>query len=183
GIETENLTEDQLRYLVTRRDPTLRTIAAKKLIESGMSQRQAAKALGVDQKTISNDLRKNSSKSEKVRTGSAKTKERRAKVVEAATAKGVTEAPVEQVKYRIVYADPPWDYGAHLQPDYQTEQRDHYPVMPLEAICAEQVDEWTEDNAVLFLWVTSPILEKAFSVIKAWGFEYKSSFVWDKINH
>jgi hypothetical protein len=29
-------------------------------------------------------------------------------------------------KYRIVYADPPWDYGAHAQPDYQTEQRDHY---------------------------------------------------------
>jgi IS30 family transposase len=31
---------------------------------AGLSQRQAAKALGVDQKTISNDVRKNSSESE-----------------------------------------------------------------------------------------------------------------------
>jgi hypothetical protein len=41
-------------------------------------QRQAAKVLGVDQKTISNDLRKNSSQSEEnVRTGSAATKQQK----------------------------------------------------------------------------------------------------------
>ncbi len=73
---------------------------------------------------------------------------------------GVTAAPSD--KYRIVYADPPWDYGAHAQPDYQTEQRDYYPVMTVEAICAEPVKDWVEDDAFLFLWVTSPILEKAF---------------------
>jgi N6-adenosine-specific RNA methylase IME4 len=38
-------------------------------------------------------------------------------------------------------------------------------------------------DAVLFLWVTSPLLEECFPVIKAWGFKYKTSFVWDKIRH
>lgn len=30
-------------------------------------------------------------------------------------------------KYRILYADPPWSYG-NTQPDYHTEQRDHYTI-------------------------------------------------------
>lgn len=38
-------------------------------------------------------------------------------------------------------------------------------------------------NCVLFLWVTSPLLEEAFEIIRAWGFEYKTSMVWDKIKH
>ena len=147
-----------------------------------------AKLFDVDHKTIQKDLARISPESgDKVatvpvpaaKTNSAKTQARRAGVVEAATAQGVTEAPIEQIKYRIIYADPPWDYGAHLQPDYQTEQRDHYPVMELDAICALPVKDWTEDNAVLFLWVTSPILEKAFAVIRGWGVQYKASFVWD----
>lgn len=39
------------------------------------------------------------------------------------------------------------------------------------------------DDAVLFLWVTSPLLEESFDVVKAWGFEYKTSMVWDKVAH
>lgn len=41
----------------------------------------------------------------------------------------------------------------------------------------------TEKDAVLFLWVTSPLLEASFEVIKAYGFKYKSSFIWGKIKH
>jgi len=86
-------------------------------------------------------------------------------------------------KYRIIYADPPWSYG-NTQPDYhKTDPRDHYPTMPLKEICAIDVKSICEDNAVLFLWVTSPILEEAFQVVKAWGFKYKASFVWDKVKH
>ncbi|GAI72846.1 unnamed protein product, partial [marine sediment metagenome] len=29
-------------------------------------------------------------------------------------------------KYRVIYADPPWQYSNN-QPDYQTVQDDHYP--------------------------------------------------------
>lgn len=85
-------------------------------------------------------------------------------------------------KYRIIYADPPWSYG-NTQPDYHTEQRDHYGVMSLADICALPIKDMAEDNSVLFLWVTSPILEESFQVIKAWGFKYKTSFVWDKVKH
>lgn len=39
------------------------------------------------------------------------------------------------------------------------------------------------DNAILFLWACWPMLEDAFRVIKAWGFEYKTlAWVWIKAN-
>ena len=85
-------------------------------------------------------------------------------------------------KFRVLYADPPWSYG-NTQPDYQTEQRDHYPVMSMDELCAMPVKDIAADDAVLFLWVTSPILEDSFALIKAWGFSYKASFVWDKEKH
>jgi predicted XRE-type DNA-binding protein len=165
GIDTGNTTPENIRLTVAARRE-----AAIKLVEGGMSQRRAAKVLGVNQATISRDVMQNASGSDaKSATGSAATRARRVMVAARASAKGVTPEPTG--KYRIIYADPPWDYGAHAQPDYHTEQRDHYPVMEIEAICAEPVRDWIEDDAVLFLWVTSPILQKAFSVIEAWGFE------------
>jgi N6-adenosine-specific RNA methylase IME4 len=40
-----------------------------------------------------------------------------------------------------------------------------------------------DKNAVLFMWVTAPLLRRCFPIIEAWGFEYKTHFVWDKIKH
>jgi N6-adenosine-specific RNA methylase IME4 len=93
----------------------------------------------------------------------------------------LTEMP-QGKKYRVIYADPPWDYG-NTQPDYHPEQRDHYKTMSLDEICDMPIVDLTTDDAVLFLWATSPILREAFDVINAWGFEYKASFVWDKVKH
>ena len=84
-------------------------------------------------------------------------------------------------KYRVIYADPPWSYGDKQNIDGLGGAEKHYPTMPLSEICELPVP--TQDDAVLFLWVTSPLLEDAFKVVKAWGFKYKSSFVWDKVAH
>src|SRR4029077_7378406 len=45
------------------------------------------------------------------------------------------------------------------------------------------VIEYAQDNAVLFLWITSPMLHLFQPIVEAWGFEYKASFVWDKVAH
>jgi hypothetical protein len=84
-------------------------------------------------------------------------------------------------KYRVIYADPPWSYGDKQNIEGLGGAVKHYPTMPLQDICALPVP--AADNAVLFLWVTSPLLEDSFKVINAWGFKYKSSFVWDKVAH
>jgi hypothetical protein len=63
--------------------------AAVKLIESGMSRRQAAKVLGVNVSTVSRDLSQDATGSvAKSNTGSAKTKAHRAAVSARASSKG-----------------------------------------------------------------------------------------------
>ena len=116
---------------------------------------------------------------EKVKAGSAPTEAAR-QVNSEVIAQRNLEAP--RGKYRVIYADPPWSY-ANDMPHHTTTPRDYYPAMSLQKICELPVRELAEDNAVLFLWTTSPHLEESFEVIKAWGFKYKTSFVWDKIKH
>ncbi len=95
--------------------------------------------------------------------------------------------PIPMGKYRIIYADPPWKYtedgltGVSNKDEYGNVEK-HYPQLSTEELCQLKIPE-TEDNAVLFLWATSPFLEKSFQVINAWGFNYKAGFVWDKIKH
>lgn len=84
-------------------------------------------------------------------------------------------------KYRVIYADPPWKYNDKQDIAALGGAVKHYPVMALEDICALPIP--AEDNSVLFLWTTSPMLEDAFKVINAWNFKYKSSFIWDKVSH
>jgi len=90
-------------------------------------------------------------------------------------------------KYRIIYADPPWKYN---ESNHQTEGNFqsktlgmHYPSMSITELCQLPIKDLSEENAVLFLWVTSPLLEECFDVIKAWGFKYKTSMIWDKVKH
>ena len=84
-------------------------------------------------------------------------------------------------KYRVIYADPPWSYNDKQNIEVLGGAEKHYTTMPLDEICALPIP--SADNAVLFMWATSPMLEDSFKVINAWGFKYKSSFVWDKIAH
>lgn len=88
----------------------------------------------------------------------------------------------EPEKYKIIYADPPWKYGDELIEGYGAATH-HYPTMSIKELCDLPVKERATENSVLFLWVTSPLLKECFPVICAWGFEYKTAFIWDKIKH
>jgi len=100
---------------------------------------------------------------------------------------GQTEPPKQipelpQGKYRIIYADPPWQYSDKLIEGYGAAEH-HYPTMDIEKLCELPIKDLASENAVLFLWTTSPILDECWPVVEAWGFEYKSSFIWDKEEH
>lgn len=88
--------------------------------------------------------------------------------------------PIPPGQYQVIYADPPWEYGNTMPEEKRMGQEFHYQTMTVPEIAAMPMKGIAADNAVLFLWVTSPILEESFEVVKAWGFEYKSSFVWHK---
>lgn len=87
------------------------------------------------------------------------------------------------VKFSIIYADPPWTFKTYSDKGKGRSPERHYPCMSLEEIKLLPVRDIAAKDCVLFLWVTFPMLEKAFEVIKAWGFTYKSlAFCWIKQN-
>jgi len=88
--------------------------------------------------------------------------------------------------YRVVYADPPWLYGdsAPTSDGSLGKAERHYPGMTIEELCKLPVASHVLPDAVLFLWCTSPMLltnPGPREVIEAWGFEYKTGAVWDKV--
>ena len=86
-------------------------------------------------------------------------------------------------KYSIIYADPPWKYKVYSPKGLGRSAESHYPTMDTVAICSLPVQELAEKDCALFLWVTLPCLLDGLSVLKAWGFTYKTiAFVWVKQN-
>ena len=101
-------------------------------------------------------------------------------------AKEVTKrVSLPNAKYRVLYADPPWSYNdkADAGAVQAGGAERHYPSMSIAELCALPIPALCEPDAVLFLWVTSPLLFESAAVIKAWGFSYKTSIVWWKMAH
>jgi N6-adenosine-specific RNA methylase IME4 len=79
--------------------------------------------------------------------------------------------------FGTVYADPPWDYGNQRT---RAATSNHYGTMTLEAIAALPVAQVAAEECHLHLWTTESFLEDGISILKNWGFERKSGFVWVK---
>lgn len=86
-------------------------------------------------------------------------------------------------KFRVFYVDPPWNYGDKQNTPNLGGAEKHYSSMTIKELCEMPISKISEKDSVLFLWVTSPLLEECFEIINSWGFKYKTSFVWDKIKH
>ena len=88
--------------------------------------------------------------------------------------------------YGIVYADPPWDYKGQLQHhgvgggDTGGAAR-HYGTMTLETMACLDIGRFCAADCLLFMWATSPHLDQAIDLGRAWGFQWATvAFVWDK---
>jgi N6-adenosine-specific RNA methylase IME4 len=83
-------------------------------------------------------------------------------------------------RYAVILADPPWPFRTYSRKGKGRSAEAHFPSMPVADIAALPVSDWAARDAVLYLWSTVPCLTAALTVMAAWGFEYKSAFVWIK---
>ena len=79
-------------------------------------------------------------------------------------------------KYRTILADPPWDINQRGKRGAAS----HYELMPLDRIKAMPVADLCEENAHLYLWIPTGLLQEGLDVIKAWGFTFRSPIYWIK---
>jgi N6-adenosine-specific RNA methylase IME4 len=83
----------------------------------------------------------------------------------------------------VIYADPPWTFSTYSKKGKGRSAEAHYDCLSLDEIKALPVGEWAADDAILLLWATDPLLNKALDVMDAWGFTYKTvGFYWVKEN-
>lgn len=80
----------------------------------------------------------------------------------------------------VIVADPPWPHANGSRTNSGKSPK--YPLMNLREIAAlgPTVTRLAGDNAVLYLWATSPHLPGAIDTVSAWGFTYRSFHVWSK---
>ena len=84
---------------------------------------------------------------------------------------------LDGMKFGCIYADPPWRYSNQ---GTRAATNNHYQTMTVEDIAALPVESIAADKAHLHMWVTNAFIEEAFKIIRSWGFEFKSTFVWVK---
>lgn len=85
-------------------------------------------------------------------------------------------------KYRTILADPPWRFQnrtGKVAPEHKRLNR--YATLDLEEIKALPVKEVTAEKAHLYLWVPNALLPDGLEVMRAWGFEYKTNIIWEKV--
>lgn len=87
--------------------------------------------------------------------------------------------------FRVVTADPPWNFKSNSKDAPGRNARRHYDCMSLDAIAALPVADLVAENAILFMWITGPMLVIGahLPIMKAWGFKPSGmGFVWVKLN-
>ena len=86
-------------------------------------------------------------------------------------------------KYNIIYADPPWTFKTYSNKGKGRSPEQHYACMTIEDIKNLPIQNIADDDCILFIWVTFPLLKEGLEVIQSWGFTYKTcAFNWVKRN-
>jgi N6-adenosine-specific RNA methylase IME4 len=83
--------------------------------------------------------------------------------------------------FATVLADPPWRFTnrtGKMAPEHRRLSR--YGTLGLDQIAALPVGEIAGPVAHLYLWVPNALLPEGLTVMRAWGFQYKSNIIWHK---
>lgn len=85
---------------------------------------------------------------------------------------------IEQGKtFGTIYADPPWEYSNQRT---RAATSRHYETMLPNEIATLPISELSAEQAHLHLWTTNAFLFECPMIMEAWGFEWKSAFIWVK---
>lgn len=88
-------------------------------------------------------------------------------------------------KYQVFLIDPPWAYQslAHHKSKFRGGACGHYSLMTINELKHLNLQAIADENSVMFLWGTAPMLPEQIKLMEHWGWKYKTvAFVWLKLN-
>lgn len=84
-------------------------------------------------------------------------------------------------RYRMIMADPPWRFENYSEAGEEKNAVAQYACMDLAEIKALRVGDLAHpDGAILWLWVTNPMLREGLATLDAWGFRFVTAGHWVK---
>jgi len=86
--------------------------------------------------------------------------------------------PETAPRYRVVIADPPWQFR---RGERRACANNQYDVMGIADIRALPVRRIVADDSVLYLWIPNSQFLDGLTVMSAWGFNFKTLIPWIKI--
>ncbi len=159
GLSRKQVFESRQVRDAIARDPGIVRDALDELLARGDEPTRTAlkRAIAPVAKTIRSDEQ------------AAKKERRQAREVELAT----RQAALPQKKYGIIYADPEWRFEPYsLETGMDRAADNHYPTSDLLTLMRRDVGAIADEDCVLFLWATAPMLVEAICLLDAWGFAY-----------
>jgi N6-adenosine-specific RNA methylase IME4 len=84
--------------------------------------------------------------------------------------------------FGTILADPPWRFAnrtGKMAPEHKRLSR--YETLSIEEIKLIPVGLAAAERSHLYLWVPNALLPWGLEVVRAWGFEYKTNIVWQKV--
>lgn len=85
-------------------------------------------------------------------------------------------------KFGAILIDPPWRFRnrtGKMAPEHKRLRR--YPTMSFEEIAALPIGQLALPKSHLYLWCPNALLLEALTILKGWGFTYKTNLVWCKV--
>lgn len=85
-------------------------------------------------------------------------------------------------KYGTILIDPPWRFQnstGKVAPEHKRLRR--YQTMSFDEIAELPVGNVALANSHLYLWTPNALLFEALTIMKEWGFTYKTNIVWYKV--
>lgn len=82
--------------------------------------------------------------------------------------------------YGCIYADPAWRFRNFSAKGEEKNPIAHYSCMALADMAKLPVAEIAKPDCALVMWATAPMLPEALTLMRDWGFAYKSAAAWAK---
>lgn len=80
-------------------------------------------------------------------------------------------------KFNVILADPPWNFKNYKKAAHGSPQ---YPTMSLQDMAKIPVKSWANDNCLLLMWCTWPMLTEGADLLRSWEFKYITGVPWIK---
>lgn len=82
--------------------------------------------------------------------------------------------------FDFIMADFAWDQRFYSERGLRKAPQRHYRTIPLDIGMQMPVQDLAAPNSLLWMWAINPMLDKAFVLMEAWGFEFKTAGTWLK---